>query len=189
MDTSIAKHEKGDRIPGGWGRNSPAGKRAGWDRDPDLQQYTRINALRIHNPHWRDPGNVQEDTDKLVLELARTMGVELTPWEIGISHRVWKYRAGVTRPILFKFVSYQPRKRVFDEMKTLRTLDGLRRVYINEDLTKYNSELAYQAWVLSRDVRLVDTFTRDCKIFLSFPTTEMIKLVSNLVANYDLFIK
>ena len=38
MDTSNSKtcrrSEKEDRILGGWGRNPPVGKRAGWDRDP-----------------------------------------------------------------------------------------------------------------------------------------------------------
>ena len=183
MDTSIAKHVNGlnrriesleDEV-----ETLRLEKEQAETEIRDLQQYTRRNAFRIHNPHWRDTGNVQEDTDKLVLELARTMGVDLAPWEIGRSHRVGKYRAGVTRPILVKFVSYQPRKRVFDERKTLRTIEGLSRVYINEDLTKYNSELAYQARVLRRDGRLVDTFTRDCKIFVRRFAGDPVVMVRN----------
>ena len=46
----------------------------------DLRQYSRRNSLRIYNPEWIEvPG---EETDRMVLQLAWNMGVNINEWEI-----------------------------------------------------------------------------------------------------------
>ena len=134
----------------------------------DLQQYTRRNALRIYNPSWKEPQNTyDEDTDALVLQLAGAIGVRLAPWEIGRSHRVGRKRLdGTPRPVIVKFIGYNVRKRLYDARKKLRETPGLNGVYMNEDLTRENSELAYEARKLKRQRQIYDTFTRDCRVYI-----------------------
>ena len=139
-----------------------------------LLQYTRRNALRISNPAWKEPvrlpgQSAEENTDALVLQLASVLQVELHPWEIGRSHRVGKPKSdGSPRPILVKFISYNVRRRIYEARKKLKTSKNpsLKKVYINEDLTKENSKLAYEARQLRTQKRVVDTFTRDGRIYV-----------------------
>ena len=137
-----------------------------------LLQYTRRNALRITNPAWVEPADQKDDdTDALVLSLAATIRVPLEPWEIGRSHRVGKPRADcVPRPVLVKFISYNVRRRIFESRKKLRDKPALKHIYINEDLTKENSQLAYEARMLKKRGRLAETYTRDGRVFVKrFP--------------------
>ena len=135
----------------------------------DLLQYTRRNALRISNPAWIEPVNSREpeDTDALVLGLAVSLRVPLEPWEIGRSHRVGKKRpGGAPRPVLVKFISYNIRHRFFEARKKLKNHSTLRKVYINEDLTRQNNRLAYEARQLRKQGAITDTFTRDGHIYV-----------------------
>lgn len=137
-----------------------------------LLQYTRRNAVRITNPAWLEPirtpeNSAVEDTDALVLQLAASLDVNLQPWEISRSHRVGKPRQGASpRPILVKFISYNARKRLYDARKTLKNRPDLRNVFINEDLTKANGKLAFEARKLKKDKVISETFTRDGRIYV-----------------------
>ena len=88
-----------------------------------LLQYTRRNALRITNPAWVEPAEPKDDdTDALVLSLEATIRIPLEPWEIGRSHRVGQPRTdGVPWPILFKFISYNVRPRIYDARRSWET--------------------------------------------------------------------
>ena len=145
----------------------------------DLQQYTRRNALRITNPAWRETDG--EDTDSLVLELAAQLNVDLQPWEISRSHRVGKPVLGKVRPVLVKFIGYRSRQRLYKARKDLKRHTALKKVYINEDLTKATSELAFKARQLKRRGVIAETFTSDCKVFVKkFPGSNLV-----LIRNED----
>ena len=150
----------------------------------DLLQYTRRNAVRITNPAWTEPPKNQrdpEDTDALVLGLAVSLRVPLEPWEIGRSHRVGKKRpGGAPRPVLVKFISYNVRHRFLEARKKLKNHSTLRRVYINEDLTRKNNNLAYEARQLKNRGVISDTFTRDGRIYIKRHPTERAKVVRDL---------
>ena len=159
----------------------------------DLLQYTRRNALRITNPNWIEPqrpwrpGQPPEDTDALVLALAATLGVPLQPWEIGRSHRVGKPRNdGTPRPILVKFISYNVRHRIYEARKLLKDIPSLaRKVYFNEDLTRVNGRLAFEARQMKKQDLLADTFTRDGRIYAKKFTNqkpEVIRDMDHLIA-------
>ena len=79
--------------------------------------------------------------------LSATLGVPLQPWEIGRSHRVGKPRNdGTPRPILVKFISYNVRHRIYEARKLIKDIPSLKRkVYFNEDLTRLNGKLAFEA--------------------------------------------
>ena len=136
-------------------------------------QYTRRNALRITNPAWVEPAEPKnDDTNALVLSLAATIRVPLEPWEIGRSHLVGQPRTdGVPRSILVKFISYNVRCRIYDARRKLRDKPALRHIFINEDLTRENSRLAYEARTLKNRGKIAVTYTRDGRIFVKrFPT-------------------
>ena len=152
----------------------------------ELRQYTRRNALHIYNPNWAEPppptpGQQGEDTDGLILNLAQQLGVRLEPWEIGRSHRVGKPRSnGPPRPIIVKFISYNVRHRVFEARKRLKDTPALRLVYMNEDLTKENSALAYEARQLNRQGLIADTFTRDGRILVKRFANQRPKVIRDM---------
>ena len=155
----------------------------------DLLQYTRRNALRISNPNWVEPQPPMpgqspedtEDTDALVLGLAATLGVPLQPWEIGRSHRVGKPRLdGTPRPVLVKFISYNVRHRVYEARKLLKDKPSLKKVYFNEDLTRENGKLAYEARQMKKRGQLADTFTRDGRIYVKKFTNQRPKVVKDM---------
>ena len=143
----------------------------------ELQQYTRRNALRITNPAW--PEDPNEDTDKLVISLANALGVDIQPFEISRSHRVGKPRAWYQRPILVKFIGYRTRERLFKARKKLKEKQEFRKVYINEDLTKATSELAFKARQLRRAGKLAETFTLDGKVFVKKFSAGSLTLIKN----------
>ena len=143
----------------------------------DLQQYTRRNALRITNPAWKEDDD--EDTDALILKLAADLDVDLQPWEISRSHRVGKKRDGYIRPILVKFLGYRIREKMYKARKDLKKHKTLQKVYINEDLTKATSELAYKAREMKRAEKFHDTFTSDGKVFVKKFPASSITLVKN----------
>ena len=143
----------------------------------DLQQYTRRNALRITNPAW--PESQDENTDELVLKLAQDLGVDIQPWEISRSHRVGVPRRGKTRTVLVKFIGYRPRERLYKARWDLKDIDSLKNVYINEDLTKATSELAYKARMLKKDGKISSTFTSDGKVFVKKFSASKLEIVKN----------
>ena len=154
----------------------------------DLLQYTRRNALRITNPDWIEPqrpwrpGQTPEDTDALVLGLAATLGVPLQPWEIGRSHRVGKPRNdGTPRPILVKFISYNVRHRIYEARKLIKDIPSLKRkVYFNEDLTRLNGKLAFEARQMKKQDLLADTFTRDGRIYAKKLTNQKPEVIRDM---------
>ena len=142
-----------------------------------------MNATRSASPI--QPGQSHPKTNEIqrtqtpfVLGLAVSLCVPLEPWEIG---RVGKKRPGGTpRPVLVKFVSYNVRHRFFEARKKLKNHSTLRRVYINEDLTRKNNNLAYEARQLKNRGVISDTFTRDGRIYIKRHPTERAKVVRDL---------
>ena len=136
----------------------------------DLQKYTRRNALRVYKQSWPEPrGNQEEpeDTDALMFKLAEDLDVPLAPWETGRSHRVGRpHNDGSPRPIIVKFISYNVRRRMYDDRKKLRDTPRLQGIYMNKDLTAENSKLAYDARQLRCNGQIYDTFTCDGRIYM-----------------------
>ena len=103
-----------------------------------------MNTLRISDPALIE--KTGEDTDKLVLDLARQLGVPFEPWEISRSHRVGAPHLAKPRPIIVSFIGYEPTMRLYSARRVIRERVGeFVGVFINEDLTKLTSELAYKA--------------------------------------------
>lgn len=127
----------------------------------ETEQYSRRNSLRIS----KIPESQDENTDHIVLKVAETVGVNISPSDIDRSHRVGKYGNNLTRDILVKFGTYRARERLIKSRKHLKgsDLDG---VFINEDLTKIRSQLLYEARKCVKSEQLLGAWSSDGRILI-----------------------
>ena len=143
------------------------------ERCDELEQYSRRNTVRIRGIPEAD----NEDTDRLVTDLAaRKLEVPLATNDIVRSHRVGRKtedeRKG-PRDVIVRFTTHNTKVAV---MRGARKLKGS-QLYINEDMTKTRSTIAWEARNLKRDRKILDTWTRDGVVF--------VKLADNKIKTFN----
>lgn len=102
----------------------------------ELEQYGRRNNLRIFGVPVED----NENTDDIVIGIAKSIGVNLDKLCIDRSHRIGN-KDSPNRPIIVKFTSYAFRKSVFDAKKSLKGT----KTTVREDLTSQRMRLLKEA--------------------------------------------
>ena len=115
----------------------------------NAEQYSRRNCLRVSGV--RENGN--ENTDELILEMARLMNLDLSLQEIDRSHRVGKPNAAKPCDIIVKLSTFRSREKLYRARRQLKDT-GHAGVYINEDLTKFRSGLLYNGRKLAKARRI-----------------------------------
>ena len=144
----------------------------------DQEQYSRRNNLRVTGV----PENVNEDVGEKIVELCNAelnLGdVQVKPEHIDRVHRVGPRREGVSsRPILVKFATYRTRQLVYKKRSRLKLRNNTEAeegdqngrpnpIYINEDLTKYRSNLLWKARVKKKDKMINDCWSYDGNILI-----------------------
>lgn len=105
----------------------------------ELEQYQRRQCLRIFGVEEQEA----EDTDKLVMEVGKRIGVDVNIMDIDRSHRIGRRDVGNDRPrpIIVKFVSYRKRSEVFKNKRLLKKTG----VTIREDLTRIRHNILKEA--------------------------------------------
>jgi len=123
----------------------------------ELEQYSRRNALRIWFPQ---PESHEDNTDKMVLDYANSIGVTLDPSEIGRSHRVGPPNRNRSKPraIIVKFTTYNTRRRLYEARKKNQ------EVFVSEDLTHTRSRVFFNARLERKAGRFLHVWTRDGRI-------------------------
>ena len=106
-----------------------------------MEQHSRRNNLRIWTKITEQQG---ENTDDIVIEHAKSIGIELSKSDICRSHRVGRLKQiddknAKIRPILVRFTSYRIRNAVYTAKKKSNS------VFISEDLTAVRNNLLYKA--------------------------------------------
>ena len=151
-------------------------------RVEELEQYGRRNGVRIHGIK-EEKG---ENTDKIVTDLAQSIGADITKHALGRSHRVGPEGGTTPRPIIAKFVGHNHKVELMKHKKNLRELgpkgaDGkpLNPIYINEDLTKTRVKWAQRARALKKAGKVSDTWTRDGIIFLKIKDSDTVTVTSD----------
>ena len=85
-----------------------------------LEQYSRRDSVRVCGIAETD----NENTNDIVVRVAKDMGVVISPNDISVSHRVGGPRRGRTsdkpRPILAKFVRREFKSQIMYRKKNLR---------------------------------------------------------------------
>ena len=134
----------------------------------DQEQYSRRMCLRISGIDESD----NEDTDKIILELARRMNVDLKSSDIDRSHRVGVRGENLngqgprSREIIVKFINYKSRLNFIRGRKVLREKNA--RVYINEDLTQSRKSLFFKCrQLLKQEPKRIDAaYSLDGNIYI-----------------------
>lgn len=146
-----------------------AAKKDALQRSDDLEQYTRLNSLRIFGV----PENKGESTDEVVIKLCKDkLGLDITPAEIDCSHRL-PGKESNHRPIIVKFVRRCTKKLVFNKKKLLKGL----KIVIKEDLTNQRAQLLKKA---ADKYGFKNTWSYDGKI-LAKVGNNIIRITSHLM--------
>lgn len=136
----------------------------------EQEQYSRRQCLRIYGVTER----VNENTDNLVLEVARKMNVTLEPHDIDRSHRIPSKHIATPesastssstptakhrpKPLIVKFSRYNARQLMYAAKSKLKNTG----IVIREDLTSIRQDLFYRAM---KHPNTKFTWSNDGKIF------------------------
>ena len=102
-----------------------------------LEQYTRKEQVKIFGLPCREP---EENTDKVIIDLAGKMGVQLQEDDISVSHRL-PARGGKPPPLIVKFVSRNTRAKLMTNKRKLKEAEGYSSVFLADNLTPQRSKL------------------------------------------------
>ena len=108
-----------------------------------LEQYSRRENVRIYGLAETQG----ECTNTVVIDMARDIGVTITPADISVSHRLGR-PGGVgstadsrPRPLIVKLVRRDTKFELKRNKKRMRAMEKYRHVYVNDDLTTSRSKL------------------------------------------------
>lgn len=130
----------------------------------DIEQYSRRNCLRVSGLTERH----DEDTDKLILDLAKELDINLSITDIDRSHRLGRpaVPGGRPRQIIVKFTSYRARDMLFSKRKVMKDKPGFSHTYINEDLTYKRSQMLYEARQAMKAKDITGAWSFDGKLYV-----------------------
>ncbi len=123
----------------------------------ELEQYGRRWSVRISGIRER----LDENTDDLVLDVARQMGLNLCPSDINRSHRVGKRNGQGPRDIIVKFVRHNDKYEFYWARFKLRP-----PIYVREDLTRKRNHLFFLARQAKKNDLIAKTWTNDGSIYV-----------------------
>ena len=125
------------------------------------EQYSRKDSVRIHG--IPDPEDERDNTNDIVVKLAKDIGVNITTADFSVSHRLGRRgRGGKPRTIIAKFVRRQCKTDVMRNKKRLRDCQNYDNVYINDDLTTLRNKLVME---LKKDDNIKQVWTIEGRIF------------------------
>ena len=139
----------------------------------DLEQYTRKFNLEIQGI----PEEREEDTQQIILDLARCLDISMEPKDIDICHRMRKGNHE-QRPIIVRFSNYYSKEKMYQNRRKLRRVDvgrylrGAEKVFINENLTARRANLFKKVRDKKRPHSEWRAWTLDGKIYVKKDPTD-----------------
>ena len=132
-------------------------------------QYSRREILRVTGVPFKHG----ENTNQIMIQIAYSLGVQITDADISVSHRSGRRGGASPRPILCKFIRRDLKNHILGNKKLARNIrtdpDGNPvRIYVDEDLTKMRANVCKK---LRQDK--VPHYTRDGKVYIAAPSTEI----------------
>ncbi|KAF0303217.1 hypothetical protein FJT64_024794 [Amphibalanus amphitrite] len=145
------------------------------ERLHDLEQYSKRNCLNFTGV----PENPDENTLQLAVDLAKMANVSLHRTDLDRAHRIGAPKPAAPgqprpppRPLVVKFISYQKREAVWFGRRDLRKAIPPRgsslpegsggKVFVQENLTRRNQELMFEARQLKRAGKLWAVWSDGC---------------------------
>lgn len=124
------------------------------------EQYSRRNTLRLTGVKVKL--NTGQNTDDLVIDIARKVGVTLDISDIDRSHWNSPDDQNKGRELIVKFVRHRERTEFISQRAKLRaTDDKYSSIYINEDLTKIRYSLLREMINAKKKGKLFSVWTYD----------------------------
>ena len=147
------------------------------ERLADLEQYSRRNCLNFTGI----PESREENAVQLAIDLAKMANVMLERADIDRVHRIGKPKVAAPsqpppppRPLVVKYVSYLKREAVWFGRRDLKqakpprgstlTEGATKNVFVQENLTRKNQEIMYQARQLKRAGKLWAVWSDGCML-------------------------
>lgn len=101
----------------------------------------------------------------------KRLGIDVGRQDISIAHRLRRGKSGSIRPIIVRFVSRQTRDEVYRARRLLRqptksTDHTGTAIFINEQLSKTNSEIYFRTRRLLRNKQISGTWTNGGEVFI-----------------------
>lgn len=128
----------------------------------DNEQYSRRNCIRITGI----PEDKDEDTNQIVLKMARDLNVDMKLEDIDRSHRVGKAHFGRARAILVTFSTYRARRNLYSKRMEFHNSQNWSGIFINEDLTAHRSEILLITRRYVRAKLLKSSYSYDGRIYM-----------------------
>lgn len=141
----------------------------------EMEQYSRRNIIRVSGATELP----NENTDAIIMDLAKDLGTDLILSDIDRCHRVGAFQAGRPRPIIVKFTSYRAREKLFSKRRELKNIPRMSRVFMNEDLTYRRNQLMYEARQAVRSKHIISAWSSDGKLFVRDKRDIRCKLVED----------
>ena len=138
-----------------------------WELDA-LEQYSRRDNIKVFGVPEQTHGS-SEDCNQVILDLGKKIGVEVSPGDISVSHRVRGGGDG-PRPIVAKFVRRDVKSQFMKNKKKLKELgkgssdDGAvpkPKIFINDDLTLLRGKLLRE---VKKDPNVERAYTLDGRV-------------------------
>lgn len=127
-----------------------------------LEQYSRRNCIRISGV----PEFASENTDEIILDIAKEMSADVSLADIDRSHRIGRSAGGRPRHILAKFTSYRARDKFYNIRKDMKYKPKLKNIFLNEDLTYTRSQILYEARQAVRNKDIIGAWSSDGNMFI-----------------------
>ena len=150
-----------------------------------LEAYSRRNCITISGV----PETDGEDTDQLVLDIAKSAGVILSPDDIDVSHRLGR-KGKKHRALIAKFVTRNVREKVFNARRDktanrvrnhqVLTEEVLRNTFISECLTPQAQQLLFVCRQLKREDRLWAAYSTNGRIKIKVEQDQTPKTIDSL---------
>ena len=154
-------------------------------RIQQLEAYSRRNCLTISGV----PEHEAEDTDQLVLDIAKSAGVILSPDDIDVSHRLGR-KGAKPRSLIAKFVTRNVREKLYNSRRDktvsrvrhhpVLTEDVLRSTYISECLTPQTQQLLFVCRQLKREQRLWAAYTTNGRVKIKMAEDQAPKFIDSM---------
>lgn len=100
-----------------------------------------------------------------------SLGVEISPSDISIAHRIKAGPKDTTRPVIVRFTSRKARNAVYNARKSLK--DTGHKVFLSEHLTKATSDLFFEARKLLREKKFLRLGPRGAKSMSNLAPTPL----------------
>ena len=128
----------------------------------DIKHQTYSRALSDTDKGEDAPPRELQTLEKQLVQFFENHNMTIDRKNISACHTLYRKDAKAKPNIIVRFAN---RKSQIELLRQTRKLSGT-GVYVNEHLTKKNSDIARQARILKKQNKIQATWTRNCKIMI-----------------------